>query len=245
MAVTAEVRPVPRPVARAGMLFGAILAGTLLALGPAAPEPRDNAADEPGPTFAQIARRAGEPQVPGLRIVYLHALGDPAAANKWTNIIAHQTEGPAGSARALASRQAKDPTRRGVTLWVETDGTVYWATAETAIPTHGDGANRNDNRYIDNSTTYRQVLKHNSLGVEFTGNHPDVRKPVTAEQMAAWLILVRVLQERYGIAADRIYAHNWIDFKDARYCEGCELAAAARKLAYVPGETVFKSDPDK
>jgi hypothetical protein len=40
-----------------------------------------------------------------------------------------------------------------------------------------------------------------------------------------------------AIAADRIYAHNWIDYKDARYCEGCDLAAAARQLAYVPGRT--------
>jgi hypothetical protein len=45
---------------------------------------------------------------------------------------------------------------------------------------------------------------------------------------------VRFLQERYGIAADNIYAHNWIDYKDARYCEGCELATLARRLAYEP-----------
>ena len=150
------------------------------------------------------------------------------------NIIAHQTEGPAGSARALAQAQAANPTKRGVMLWVETDGTVYWATAETAIPTHGDGANRNDNKYIDNSKTYHKVIKTNSIGVEFVGNYPDVRKPATDEQMQAWLVLVRFLQERYGIAADRIYAHNWIDYKDARYCEGCELATAARKQNYQP-----------
>ena len=81
-------------------------------------------------SFAQLARSAGMPQVPGLRIVYLAPLGDPAAA-PWKNIIVHQTEGPAGSARALAERQAKNPSARGVTLWVETDGTVYWATPET------------------------------------------------------------------------------------------------------------------
>jgi hypothetical protein len=184
--------------------------------------------------LAALARSAGEPQVPGLKIVYLHPLGDPAAASRWKNIIAHQTEGPAGSARARAVDQAKNPSRRGVMLWVETDGTVYWATAETALPTHGDGANRNDNKYIDNASTYRQVRKENSIGVEFIGNYPDVRKPVTAEQMRAWLVLVRFLQERYAIPAEHIYAHNWIDFKDARYCEGCDLAAAARALAYAP-----------
>jgi hypothetical protein len=52
--------------------------------------------------------------------------------------------------------------------------------------------------------------------------------------MTAWLVLVRFLQERYGIAAEHVYAHNWIDYKDKRYCEGCELAEAARKLGYVP-----------
>ena len=52
--------------------------------------------------------------------------------------------------------------------------------------------------------------------------------------MQAWLVLVRFLQERYGIPAENIFAHNWIDFKDKRYCEGCDLATAARKLGYVP-----------
>jgi hypothetical protein len=45
---------------------------------------------------------------------------------------------------------------------------------------------------------------------------------------------VRFLQERYGIPAERVYAHNWIDYKDHRYCEGCELARSVREQAYVP-----------
>jgi hypothetical protein len=48
------------------------------------------------------------------------------------------------------------------------------------------------------------------------------------------LKLLPFLQERYGIPPEKIYAHNWIDFKDRRYCEGCELADAARKLNYKP-----------
>jgi hypothetical protein len=192
------------------------------------------------PSFRELAKRSGEPQIHGLKIVYLHPLGDPADANKWRYIIVHQTEGPPGSARSLALAQSKNSTKRGVTVWVETDGTVYWSTAETAIPTHGDGANRNDNKYVDNSKTYRTVIKTNSLGVEFVGNFPDVAKPATAEQTQAWLILVRFLQERYDIASENIYAHNWIDHKDHRYCEGCELATLARKLAYQPGATATK-----
>jgi N-acetylmuramoyl-L-alanine amidase-like protein len=190
--------------------------------------------------FAALARSAGTPQIAGLHIVYLSPLGDPTKA-PWRNIILHQTEGAPGAAKSLAEAQAKNPTKRGVAIWVETDGTVYWSIPETAIATHGDGANRNDNKYIDNSKTYHQVTRVNSIGVEFNGNAPDVRKPPTAEQFAACLILVRVLQERYRIPADRIYAHNWIDYKDSRYCEGCDLAERARAQNYVPSELLSAS----
>jgi hypothetical protein len=203
------------------------------------------AAVEPAKTFRELAKSLGEPQVPDLKIVYLHPLGNPADANKWRNIIVHQTEGPAGSAKSMAQAQAKNPTKRGVTVWVETDGTVYWSTAENVIPTHGDGANRNDNKYIDNSKTYRSVIKTNSIGVEFVGNYPDVAKPATREQERAWLILVRFLQERYDIAPENIYAHNWIDYKDRRYCEGCDLATLARKLAHEPGKVSQQNEPGK
>jgi hypothetical protein len=212
---------------------GILVFAALIISGPAVCEPLRP--PEAPPPLAELARLSGEPRIPGLNIVYLHPLGHPADANKWKNILVHQTEGPAGSARNGAREQAANPTRRGVTVWVETDGTVYWATAESAIPTHGDGANRNDNKYIDNSKTYHAVIKTNTIGVEFAGNFPDVAKPATPEQVRAWSILVRFLQERYGIPAENIYAHNWIDFKDSRYCEGCELATQARKLGYVPG----------
>jgi hypothetical protein len=217
--------------ARAAML-AVLAAGTTAGTSDAGDEAR---ALEPI-AFRELAKRSGEPHVPGLKIVYLHPLGSPADANKWQNIIVHQTEGPPGSAKGMAQAQAKHPTKRGVTVWVETDGTVYWSTAETAIPTHGDGANRNDNKYIDNSKTYRTVIRTNSIGVEFVGNYPDVAKPATPEQARAWLILVRFLQERYDITPENIYAHNWIDYKDRRYCEGCELATLARKLGYQPGK---------
>lgn len=184
-------------------------------------------------SFAQLARSSGTPQIPGLKLVYLAPLGDPALA-PWKNIILHQTEGPAGSALALARQQAANPKKRGVTLWVEADGTAYWATPENVVTTHGDGANRNDNKYIANLTTYRQVVAANSIGIEFVGNHPDVRKPPTAEQFAAALVLVRFLQQRYGIPPERVYAHNWIDHKDARYCEGCELAERVRAQGNAP-----------
>jgi hypothetical protein len=188
----------------------------------------------PRPSFPEVAHEPGRPQIEGLAIIYLNPLGDPAHANAWKNIIVHQTEGPAGSARGGAAEQFAHPTRRGVTLWVETDGTVYWATAENVIPTHGDGADRNDNKYIDNAATYHAVVRTNSIGVEFAGNYPDVTKPVTPQQIDACLKLVRFLQERYGIPSDHIYAHNWIDFKDKRYCEGCALATLAREQGYSP-----------
>jgi hypothetical protein len=188
----------------------------------------------PRPSFSEIARLPGRPQIEGLNVVYLNPLGDLAHANVWKNIIVHQTEGLAGSGRREADDQFANPTKRGVTLWVETDGTVYWSTAENVIPTHGDGANRDDNKYIDNTKTFHAVVKTNSIGVEFVGNFPDVAKPATPEQVKAWLLLMRFLQERYGIPPGNIYAHNWIDFKDRRYCEGCDLATLARKINYEP-----------
>ena len=176
-----------------------------------------------------IAKQSGTPAIPGLKIVWLSPWGDVAKAHPWKNIIVHRTEGPAGSARNGAEAQHRNPTRRGVTVWVETDGTVYWAVADDLVPTHTDGADRNDNKYIDNSKTYHQVNKDTSIGVEFAGNYPDVTRPATQAQIDAWKILVKVLRARYGIPLDHVYAHNWIDYKDARYCEGCALATLARQ----------------
>jgi len=181
------------------------------------------------PDLATIAKSSGTPDIPGLKMVWLAPWGEVAQAHPWHNIIVHQTEGPAGSARGGAQEQFKNPTRRGVMVWVETDGTVYWAVADHLVPTHTDGGNRNDNKYIDNSQTYHQVNKDTSIGVEFAGNYPDVARGPTDAQIAAWRILVKVLRARYGIPLDRVYAHNWIDLKDARYCEGCALAKMARE----------------
>src|ERR1700736_1896819 len=176
--------------------------------------------------LAGVARAAGTPDIPGLKMAWLAPWGDLTKAHPWRNIIVHQTEGPAGGGSA---EQARNPTGRGVTVWVETDGTVYWAVPETLVPTHGDGGNRNDNKYIDNAPTFHQVIGSNSIGVEFAGNYPDVTRGATEAQVAAWRILVQVLRARYGIPLARVYAHNWIDYKDARYCEGCALATLARE----------------
>ena len=179
--------------------------------------------------LTKLARSTGTPDIPGLKMVWLAPWGDVAKAHPWRSIIVHRTEGPAGSARSGALEQNKNPTRRGVTVWVETDGAVYWAVAENLVPTHGDGGNRNDNKYIDNAATFHQVIGSNSIGVEFAGNYPDVTRGATEAQVAAWRILVKVLRARYDIPLDRVYAHNWIDFKDARYCEGCALAKLSRE----------------
>ena len=179
--------------------------------------------------LAGIARASGKPEIPGLKMIWLAPWGEVSKAHPWRNIIVHQTEGPDGSARIGAQEQARNPTRRGVTVWVETDGVVYWAVREDLVPTHGDGGNRNDNKYIDNGPTFHQVVGDNSIGVEFAGNYPDVTRGPTEAQVAAWRILVRVLQARYGIPLERVYAHNWIDYKDRRYCEGCALATLARQ----------------
>ena len=51
------------------------------------------------PDLKSIARQSGTPDIPGLKIVWLSPWGDVAKAHSWKNIIVHQTEGPAGSAR--------------------------------------------------------------------------------------------------------------------------------------------------
>ena len=178
-------------------------------------------------SFEIAARSRGTPDIPGLNMVWLTPWGDLRLAREWRNIIVHQSEGAAGSAWRSAVAQMQRPNRRGVTIWVETDGTVYWSVAEFAVPNHING-NRNDNKFIDNTATFRQVDNDNSIGVEFVGNYPNVRRPVTDAQIAAWRMLVRVLRTRYDIADDRVYAHNWIDHKDSRYCEGCTLAKLVR-----------------
>ena len=57
----------------------------------------------------------------------------------------------------------------------------------------------------------------------------DSSTAATQPQIDAWKILVKVLRARYDIPLDRVYEQNWVDFKDARYCEGCALATLARE----------------
>src|SRR5262249_18731185 len=135
--------PASRHLARTGVLLACVVA---VAAG--APAGRSTAQPAPA-SLADLATQPGEPKIPNLRIVYRHPLGNPEEARHWKYIIVRQTEGPAGSAYSLAQQQFKNPTKRGVTIWVEIDGTIYWSVAETAIPPHGDGANRNDTKYVD------------------------------------------------------------------------------------------------
>ena len=193
-------------------------------------------------SFEIAARSRGTPDIPGLNIVWLTPWGDLANAREWRNIVVHQSEGAAGSAYRAALAQMERPARRGVTVWVETDGTVYWSVAEFAVPNHTRGGNRNDNKFIDNSSTFQQLGSDDSIGVEFVGNYPNVRRPVTEAQIAAWRILVQVLQTRYDIPSGRVFAHGWIDYKDSRYCEGCELARLARSQD-VQTATRFRGEP--
>ena len=221
--------------------FVLIIACLIAGSSPLAAQPAS--LSEPAPSLETLARQSGTPDIPGLNIVWLVPWGDRADANLWHNVVVHQSEGPPGSAHRNALRQTKKPEGRGATIWVETDGTVYWAVGEWATPKHVRlGGNRNDDKFIDNRETFRLTPNNNSIGVEFTGNYPNVRKPVTEAQIEAWRILVRVLQARYGIPSDRIFAHNWIDSKDRRYCVGCMLATIARAQG---AEIALQGPPDR
>src|SRR4051812_50014121 len=78
------------------------------------------------PDYAAIARASGTPEIPGLKMVWLAPWGDVAKAHAWRNIIVHQTEGPAGSARDGAGRQSGKPTRRGGAGWGGNRGPGEW-----------------------------------------------------------------------------------------------------------------------
>jgi hypothetical protein len=56
--------------------------------------------------LATIARASGTPDIPGLKMVWLAPWGELSKAHPWRNIIVHQTEGPAGSARGGAQAQS-------------------------------------------------------------------------------------------------------------------------------------------
>ena len=191
-------------------------------------------------SFEVAARSRGTPDIPGLNMIWLRPWTDLRLARDWRYIVVHQSEGAVGSAWRNAVAQMQRPDRRGVAIWVETDGTVYWSTPEWAVPNHLNRGNRNDNKYIDNSSTYQQIDNESTIGVEFVGNYPNVRKPPTEAQIAAWRVLVRVLQARYDIPSERVFAHNWIDYKDRRYCEGCELARIARTQGVETAQQVEK-----
>src|ERR1700732_2522690 len=74
------------------------------------------------PDIAAIEKASGTPDIPGLKMVWLAPWGDVAKAHPWRNIIVHQTEGPAGSARGGAQLQAQKPPPRGVTVGVGAAG---------------------------------------------------------------------------------------------------------------------------
>ncbi len=261
--------PLPTPLASpkdlSGNTLSAYLGTARLKPAPASPftlSPQLDTITSKGqiPTFAEIqkvAKLSGKPDIPGLNVVYLAPLGDvknPSEVTPRKFIVLHQTETSPGTAQGQAEEQSRRPNKTGATIWVETDGTVYWSTPENTNPGHLQ-SNRMDNKYLDNSKTYKVVTNANAIGIEFAGNGAPiqpgvsavqydkspaqsaaVKQPLTQAQMRTLSILVPFLQERYGISSDQVYAHNWVSMKDERYCEGCNAATFARNLAYVPGQ---------
>src|SRR5260370_36923730 len=83
--------------------------------------------------LAAIARASGTPEIRGLKMVWLAPWGEVSKGHPWRNIIVHQTEGPAGSARGGAEEPAKNPTARGRPVRVATRGNVEWAVPENLV----------------------------------------------------------------------------------------------------------------
>ncbi len=124
--------------------------------------------------------------------------------------------------RGAASWSGSKPTARCTGQWPK-----IWfrpmATAPTATTTN----------ISTTAPTYHQVIgrQFDRRRIRRQLSRRDARP--TEAQIAAWKILVKVLRARYGIPLDRVYAHNWIDYKDARYCEGCELATTGAAVGRV------------
>jgi len=97
-----------------------------------------------------------------------------------------------------------------------------------AVPHHARSGNRNDNKFIDNGPTYQQVTDDNSIG---RGIRRQLSQCETAGDRGADGGLARPGQGAANALRHfqrHVYAHNWIDYKDSRYCEGCELSKIAR-----------------
>ena len=128
------------------------------------------------PDLAAIARASGTPDIPGLKMVWLAPWGELV---KSPSLAQHhrapdRRAGRLGARRRAGAGEEPDPARRHG-LGRDRRHGVLGGRRNISFPTHGDGANRNDNKYIDNRPTYRQVVGDNSIGVEFAGNYPDVR----------------------------------------------------------------------
>ena len=180
----------------------------------------------------------GSRRFPGLTIVYLASArrsGRGDALEEHPRASDRRTAGL--GARHGAARRRQIQRKRGVTHLgrnrrhgllgdARRTRSRRTATAPTATTTNTSTTAR----------TFRKVIKDNTIGVEFVGNYPDVAKPPTpAQTPGLGRSRARSCRSATAFPPSNIYAHNWIDFKDARYCEGCELATAARELAYVPG----------
>lgn len=215
-----------------------------------------NGEAQPVRTIGEIAKATGRPEIPGLegKVHFLHPLQEPASVPKRVALIMHQSEGV--NAAGAAQGQAARPSKKGTTIWVERDGTAYWAAPESVSPGHiregaGPRGLRGDNAYIDNSQTQTVLNSRNTIGIEFVGNPPAnlkrgtpnlLKRPLTPEQLKTAAVLGRFIQERYGIPSEKVYAHSWIQSKaessakeSERYVEGAAAANVVRMLGYRPG----------
>ena len=181
------------------------------------------------PSSPRSPAASGTPEIPGLKMVWLAPWGD-----RRTGAVAQHHRAPdrrpgrLGAQRRARAGEEPDPARRhhlgrnrrhGVLGGAGNRDHRPMATAPTATTTN-------------TSTTSRPTARcstSNSIGIEFAGNYPDVDDAAPPRlRSRPGAMLVRVLRARYDIPPERVYAHNWIDYKDARYCEGCELATLAR-----------------
>ncbi len=180
------------------------------------------------PNSPRLARGSGTPDIPGLKMVWLAPWGDLRNAHPWRNIIVHQTEGPAGlgARRRAGAVEEPDPARRhglgrdrrhGLLGGRGEPGADPWRRRQPQRQqVHRQQADLPPGRarQLDRRRVRRQLSRCRGRSDRGAGRGLENPRPGPAR--------------RYGIPLDRVYAHNWIDYKDARYCEGCWLATLAR-----------------
>ena len=199
----------------------AMALGALAILAPAAAQT---------PDLAALARASGTPEIPGLKMVWLAPWGDVVES---PSLAQHHRAPDRGAGRLGARRRAgagekPDAARRHGLGRNRRHGLLGGAGEPGADPYRRRRSQRQQihRQRPDLSSGQQGHLDRGGIRRQLSRRDAAAPPRRRSRRGGFWC---RVLRARYGIPLERVYAHNWIDYKDARYCEGCALATLARQ----------------